>query len=104
MTGVEQQRAYRINAPQWYADEAFRIWLNGHLRSVLPGGSPATWHKYGMPNEYSDIFTVLDMSSEYPEGSDSDMPEHIFEELWHMCRKADPWFHGTAVVWISNLA
>ena len=72
---VVHEDAIRINVPEWYEREDFQTWLNGN-------GKQATWHTKGAkPNEFSDVFMWYDNH----EGSDSDMPESIWEELCKIC-------------------
>lgn len=69
-----------INAPSLFADPQFVEWLNN--------GSPkATWHQGGEPDEWSDVVVMVDPSLN-GEGTDSDMPEHIWNQIVDACREA----------------
>jgi len=68
-----------INAPQFFLDPEFMTWLNGR-ESVM------TWHKKGAePNDFSDVVVFVDPSLE-GEGTDSDMPEAIWNSIVQACR------------------
>lgn len=80
MKKVSLCRGVVINAPEFFADPDFRAWLNN-------GGAKFTWHKIGEPvSEYSDVIVLIDPGLT-GEGSDSDMPEHIWDEIIQICRK-----------------
>lgn len=68
-----------INAPQFFKDPAFRAWLNS-------GEPKFTWHKGGLPSEWSDVVILVDPSLN-GEGSDSDMPEAIWDAIMTACRQ-----------------
>lgn len=92
---MEIERNYgeliRINAPEFYKDQKFLDWLNRKDRYQ------ATWHVKGMAvGEFSDLFFQYDNG----EGSDSDMPEHIWEQLTSELKKLGVTW---GLVWISNL-
>lgn len=84
-----------LNAAPFYQDEAFVTWLNHDNRK-------ATWHPGGTPTEWSDVFVLVDPSLN-GEGSDSDMPEPIWDQIVNAC-----WDHfhpGNGwhiVVWLRN--
>lgn len=79
----------RINAPEFYRDPDFVAWLND------PDRQQATWHRKGEPpGPYSDLFFTVDP----PDGSDSDMPEPI----WQRILAALP-PDKECVIWLSNL-
>jgi hypothetical protein len=79
----------RINAPEFYRDPQFVAWLNDLQRQQ------ATWHRKGeQPGEFSDLFFTVDP----PDGSDSDMPEHLWRQILAAVGQADE-----CVVWLSNL-
>lgn len=83
----------RIDAPEFYADAEFQLWLNDPTRNQ------ATWHKKGTyPNEYSDMFFTVDP----PDGSDSDMPQHIWDKIVASCAEAVG--SCACVVWLSNVS
>jgi hypothetical protein len=84
----------KINAPEFFKDEAFIEWLNTTDNTL------ATWHDRGeLPSEWSDIFvTICD-----GEGSNSDMPSHI----WRAIDEAVAQYFGRGdvecLLWITNL-
>lgn len=74
-TGV----SLRINAPEFFADADFVAWLNNGLPKL-------TWHQRGeAPSEYSDVVVLVDPSFS-GEGSDSDMPQHIWLKVVEACQ------------------
>lgn len=68
-----------INAPTFFADPAFVDWLNSPTAKF-------TLHRGGHPHEYSDTIVMVD-SSLSGEGSDSDMPAHIWNQIIDICRE-----------------
>lgn len=75
-----ETRSLVIHWPEAFKDPDFLSWLNN--------ASPkATWHSTGTPGEFSDVFVLVD-SSLNGEGSDSDMPEHIWTAIVGQCRGA----------------
>lgn len=68
----------RMNAPEIFSDDAFVEWLNNTNRKF-------TWHKGGAPDEWSDVVVLVDPGLT-GEGSDSDMPEHIWNQIVDTCR------------------
>lgn len=93
----------RINAPEIFADEQFREWLNevtANGRKGYPGDRIASWHWPGHePDEYSDIFMVVDG----PDGSDSDMPEHCWEMIVEAVARAIPNSYPECIVWLTSV-
>lgn len=71
--------ALAINAPDIFRDPAFVEWLNN-------GTPKLTCHQGGEPDEWSDIVVFVDPTLN-GEGSDSDMPEHIWDLIVEECRK-----------------
>lgn len=69
----------RINAPEIFADEAFVNWLNNTNRKF-------TWHQGGTPDEWADVIVLVDPGLS-GEGSDSDMPAHIWGQIIDSCRE-----------------
>lgn len=67
-----------INAPVFFRDPAFIEWLNN-------GEPKFTWHRNGPPDEWSDVIVLVDPGLS-GEGSDSDMPEHIWDQIMKACR------------------
>lgn len=76
----------KINAPELANNAEFVAWLNQR--------TCATWHKGGGITEFSDIFTWIEKG----EGSDSDMPEPVWDEIIKLLGED---FFG--VVWITFL-
>lgn len=68
----------RIDAPKIFRDPDFVAWLNSSKRKF-------TWHQGGEPDEYSDVVVLVDPSLT-GEGSDDDMPEHIWLQIVEACR------------------
>lgn len=95
---ISRTNALVINAPEFFEDPAFVDWLN----SAQP---KFTWHDGGTPSENSDVVVLVDPSLS-GEGSDSDMPEHIWNLLVQACKDH---FRPTVqvtdhiMVWIKNL-
>ncbi|AJF08322.1 hypothetical protein GSUB_17435 (plasmid) [Geoalkalibacter subterraneus] len=88
----------RISAPHWFSDPAFAKYLEENSGEGL-----ASWHRAAEPEpgEFSDVFVAVDPASD-GEGSDSDMPEHIWEQIVEAVR-SNPQFgqHDShVVVWI----
>lgn len=69
----------RLNAPHIFQDAAFISWLNNGKRKF-------TWHQGGQPADYSDV-VVLVAPDLQGEGSDSDMPAHIWQQIVAACRE-----------------
>lgn len=67
-----------INAPGFFRDAEFIGWLNN-------GQPKFTWHQCHSPNEWSDVVVLVDPGLT-GEGSDSDMPEHIWTKIVDACR------------------
>lgn len=92
---MEIERNYcelvRINAPEIYRDRDFLRWLNDQNRHQ------ASWHVKGMQaGEFSDLFFTYDGG----EGSDSDMPGHIWLQL---SEKLNAEGITDCLVWVTNL-
>ncbi len=65
MPEVSHAPAFKMNMPELFAREDFRVYLNDRNNNM------ATWHPHGEePGEYSDVFIHYDNG----EGSHSDMP------------------------------
>jgi hypothetical protein len=77
---VFKGHSLRLNAPEFYRDPAFVAWLNN-------GVPKFSWHKGGLPDEWSDVVVLVDPSLS-GEGTDSDMPDHIWEAIVNACRQA----------------
>lgn len=75
-----------INRPEWFADPAFVAWLNDPVQIKM------TWHQGGEPTEWSDVMVFVDPSMHEGklagEGSNSDMPEHIWDAIVAECDAA----------------
>lgn len=69
-----------INAPQFFQDPEFQAWLNNNDQPKF------TWHKGGKPTEWSDVVVLVDPSLN-GEGADSDMPEHIWDQIVAACKE-----------------
>jgi len=74
--------AVAIIAPHWFEDPQFCKYL-----VEKAGKGLATWHptKEVTPGEYSDVFVGVDPSLS-GEGTDSDMPEHIWDQIVDIVR------------------
>jgi len=89
----------KVNAPEFFRRDDFAIWLNNASVSIPDPALPsrvATWHYPGPINEYSDVFVTYDNG----EGSNSDMPEDIWQSL---CRLCESYGVSDCVIWITNL-
>lgn len=75
---ISQSQALVINAPEFFADPEFRAWLND-------GTPKMTWHNSGVPTEWSDVVVLVDPGLG-GEGADSDMPEHIWNQIVQACK------------------
>lgn len=76
---VEESKSLVIHAPEFFQDPAFIVWLNKPEPKF-------TWHQLGNePGEYSDVVVLVDPSLN-GEGSDSDMPEHIWNQIIEACK------------------
>lgn len=71
-------RGMVINVPEIFADRAFQAWLANGQRKF-------TWHHGGEINEWSDVVVLVDPSLT-GDGSDSDMPEPIWNRIVDLCR------------------
>jgi len=81
----------KINAPEFYRDIDFLEWLNN------PDRHQATWHINGrQAGEYSDLFFQYDNG----EGSDADMPGHIWKQITDELDKLGVTW---GIVWLSNI-
>lgn len=75
----QESKSLTVNAPQFFSDPAFVAWLNNDEPKF-------TWHKKGTaPGEYSDVVVMVDPGLN-GEGSDSDMPEHIWDQIVDACK------------------
>lgn len=70
----------RLNAPEFFRDQEFVAWLNNGVPKL-------TWHKGGQPDEWSDVVVLVDPSVT-GEGTDSDMPQHIWAAIVGACKEA----------------
>lgn len=68
----------RIEASEFFQDAGFIEWLNN-------GHPKMTWHTAGSPTEFSDVVVLVDPSLN-GEGSDSDMPQTIWNKIIDECR------------------
>lgn len=90
----------RINAAEFFRDPTFVAWLNN-------GAPKMTWHTSGEPSEYADVVVMIDPSLN-GEGSDSDMPERIWNKILEACRLNIHPRHGVSsgyhiLVWLANI-
>lgn len=103
---VEHAPLVKINAPEFYKDQAFINFLNYAVNHPHECAL-ATWHVGGKPNEYSDLFVTYDNGdgSHAPvdgrEGLDSDLiPSHIWKQI---CAQMEKEGVSHALLWITNL-
>jgi hypothetical protein len=60
----EQRQVLRIDAPEWFAMDAFRDAIERGTSPSTPR-QLATFHRHGVPlNEYSDVFVLFDAREE----------------------------------------
>lgn len=80
-TKIELTKALVINAPGFFEDPAFIAWLNS-------SSTKFTWHIKGnlVADEYSDVVVSVDPSLT-GEGSDSDMPDYIWQQIIEACKQ-----------------
>lgn len=78
LTDVQPGQSLLINAPDIFRDDAFRRWLVDPARKF-------TWHQGGEPDEWSDVIVLVDPSLN-GEGSDCDMPAHLWNRIIATCR------------------
>ena len=71
-------RALVLNAGVFFANPRFIAWLNNDAPKF-------TWHTGGEPGDYSDVVVCVDPSLS-GEGSDSDMPQEVWNEILRVCR------------------
>lgn len=68
-----------INAPHFFEDPKFLDWLNNK-------NAKFTWHPAGHDaDEWSDVVVCVDPSLN-GEGTDSDMPEEIWDQIVNACK------------------
>jgi len=77
---VTKTHALRIEAANFFQDPAFVVWLNVQQPPKF------SWHQGGAPTSGSDVVVLVDPSLS-GEGSDSDMPEHIWDSIVEECRR-----------------
>lgn len=73
-------QALVINTPHFFADPEFVAWLN----SATP---KFTWHQGGRPGDYSDVVLLVDPSLNGEGSEQSELPDHIWDEIMAQCRK-----------------
>lgn len=84
----------RIDAPEFYKDPAFVSWLNDTEKIK------ATWHQRGEdPTDWSDVFVTYCDGG----GSDSDMPEHIWNRICEIVKQEVGTYEYECLIWISNV-
>jgi len=79
---VQPCRGVVIDAPEIFADPAFQHWLQDDRAKF-------TWHRSGAIDEWSDVVVLVDPSLN-GEGSDSDMPSHIWDRIVGACQQHLP--------------
>ena len=73
-----------LNVPEFFADSEFQAYINDPRNCLM------TWHKRGTPvTEFSDVIVLVDPSLE-GEGTDSDMPEAMWDKIVEVCRSEFP--------------
>ncbi len=89
-----------ISAPEFFEDSEFVAWLNTQEQPKF------SWHQGGQPTSDSDVVVLVDPSLS-GEGSDSDMPEHIWDQIVAECRRIfrpNSTENGDHImVWLKNL-
>ena len=87
-----------IRAPECFADPDFQTWLQN-------GDPKFTWYRAGPVDEWSDVVVLVDPSLN-GEGSDADMPAHIWQFIIQRCRQhIEPGQHRCHImVRLTNLA
>lgn len=104
----------RVNAPEIFTDPEFKEWFFNRPKaceSAAYAPAIATWHhpqetEFG---EFSDIFTTIDGVADGDQadgdGSESDMPTPIWQQLVSAAWEAlDRPVHFECLLWITNLA
>lgn len=71
-------RGLVLNVPEFFADAEFQRWLENDVPKF-------TWHRAGQIGEWSDIVVLIDPGLN-GEGSDSDMPAQIWDQIIDRCR------------------
>lgn len=79
---IQIGRAMVVNVPDIFADTTFLRWL-------LAPAAKFSWHRGGRADEWSDVIVLVDPSLN-GEGSDSDMPLHIWDRIVALCRENLP--------------
>lgn len=72
-------RGLVLNVPEFFADPAFQRWLENDAPKF-------TWHRGGPVNEWSDVIVLVDPGLA-GEGSDSDMPAALWDQIVDACRR-----------------
>lgn len=72
-------RGLVVNVPEFFADPAFRRWLESERPKF-------TWHRGGPIDEWSDVVVLVDPGLS-GEGSDSDMPGPLWKQIIEICRE-----------------
>ena len=68
-----------IHAPGCFQDTDFQAWLRN-------GDPKFTWYRGGPVDKWSDVVVLVDPSLN-GEGSDADMPPHIWQQIIQTCRE-----------------
>lgn len=76
---VQPSKSIVIDAPEFFADAQFKEWLEN-------GEPKFTYYQGGEIDEWSDVVVLVDPGLN-GNGSDSDMPEHIWDQIVEACRQ-----------------
>src|SRR5262249_27008441 len=101
---IEQLKCLRINRPDWFANPAFRNWLE-HCPRL------ATWHVRGKAvDQLSDVFLVYsdeECAEVYLDEPPEDLPDfplfprQVWDDLLAICRREG---FESGVLWLCNNA
>ena len=90
-------RGLVLNVPEFFADATFQHWLRNDVPKF-------TWYRSGEIDEWSDVVVLVDPNLS-GEGTDSDMPSAIWDQIVDLCRthlgRADGQYHY--MVRLTNL-
>jgi len=77
---ISPLQGFTINVPEWFEDQGFQEWLNDPENPIF------TWHRKGSAvSDWSDVVVCVDPSLN-GEGSESNLPEHIWGQIVELCR------------------
>lgn len=78
---VSAIKGFSVNVPEWFQNKDFLAWLNDADNTVF------TWHQRGeSAGDWSDVVVCVDPSLS-GDGSESDMPKAIWDEIVALCRE-----------------